>query len=56
MSTLSSCKSIENNHDAYRDKDRMKKFCKPLREHAMEVINFENKFTKSNFVLVLIII
>ena len=51
MSTISSCKSIENNDDAYRDKDRRKKFCKPLRVGAMEI---ENKFTKSNLILVLI--
>ena len=27
MSTISSFKSIENNHYVYRVKDRMKKFC-----------------------------
>ena len=46
-------KNIENNDDAYRDKDRRKKFCKPLRVHAMEIVNFEKKFTKSNLILVL---
>ena len=53
MYTISSCKNIENNDDAYRDKDRRKKFCKPLRVHAMEIVNFEKKFTKSNLILVL---
>ena len=56
MSTISSCKSIENNHNVYRDKDRIEIFCKPLRKHAMEIINFEKKFTKSNLILVLILI
>ena len=40
MSTISSFKSIENKHDTYRGKDCMKKFCEPLREHAMKIINF----------------
>ena len=31
MSPILSCKNIENNDNAYRDKDRMKKFSKPLR-------------------------
>ena len=31
MSPILSCKSIENNDDAYWGKDRMKKFSKPLR-------------------------
>ena len=35
MSTIFSFRSIENKHDAYRDKDFMKRFCKSLREHAM---------------------
>ena len=33
MSTISSFKSIENNHDVYRAKDCRKKFCESLREH-----------------------
>ena len=40
MSTISSFKNIENNNDAYRGKDCMKKFCRALREQAMEIINF----------------
>ena len=32
MSTLSSFKSIENNHDIYRDIDSMKRLCEFLRE------------------------
>ena len=43
MSTVSSFRSIENKHDAYRSKDCMKKFCKYLREHAMKIINFKKK-------------
>ena len=43
MSTISSFKSIENEHDIYIDIDCIKKFCKSLREHAMEIINFEKK-------------
>ena len=34
MSAKSSFKSIQNNHDVYRGKDCMKKFCESLREHA----------------------
>ena len=41
MSTISSIRSIENNHDVYRVKDCKKKFCESLREHAMKIINFE---------------
>ena len=43
MSTISSFKSIENNHDEYRDTDCMKIFCESLREHTMEKINFKKK-------------
>ena len=43
MSTISSFKIIENKHNKYRGKDCMKKFCEFLREHAIKIINFENK-------------
>ena len=43
MSTISWFRSIENKHDVYRDKDCMKKISESLREHAMKIINFENK-------------
>ena len=46
MATISSFKSIENKHDAYIYRDCMKKFCKSLREHAMEIINFKKKKIK----------
>ena len=46
MSTLSSFRSIENIHDAYRGKDCMKKFCEFLREHVMKIINFKKKKMK----------
>ena len=43
MSTISSFRSIENNHDVYRGKDCMKKFCEFLKEHAMKIIKFKTK-------------
>ena len=43
MSTISSFRSIKNNHDVYRGKDCMKKFCESLREHAIKIINFKKK-------------
>ena len=46
MSTISWYRSIENKHDAYRDKDCMKKISESLREHEMKIINFENKKMK----------
>ena len=46
MSTISSFRSIENKHYAYRRKDYMKKFCEFLREHAMKIINFGKKKIK----------
>ena len=46
MSTISSFRSIENKHDIYRRKDCMEKFCKSLREHAMNNINFKKKKMK----------
>ena len=36
---LSSFRSIENQHDVYRGKDCMSRFCEFLREHAMKIIN-----------------
>ena len=39
MSTISSLKSIVNKHDIYRGKDFTKKFCKLLREYAMNIKN-----------------
>ena len=35
-----------NNHEVYRGKDCMKKFCEFLREHAMKIINFKKKKMK----------
>ena len=43
MSSISSFRSIETEHDVYRDKDCMKKFCEFLREHALKIINFKKK-------------
>lgn len=36
-------KSVENEHGVYRGEDLMKKICKSLKEHAMEIVNFEKK-------------
>ena len=43
MSVISSFKIIESKHDVYRGKDCMKKFCEPLREHAIKIIYFKKK-------------
>ena len=43
MYTISSSKSTENKHHVYRNKDCVKNFCKSLREHAVEIINFRIK-------------
>ena len=43
MFTISSFKRIENKHDVYRGKDRIKIFCESLREHAIKIINFKKK-------------
>ena len=43
MSTILSFKKIENQHDVYRGRDCMKKFCQSLSEHAMKMINFKKK-------------
>ena len=44
--TISSFRSTRSNHDVYRGKDYMKKFCEFLREHAMKIINFKKKKLK----------
>ena len=46
MSKISSFKNIQNRHDVYGGKDCIKKFCKSLREHALEIINFKKKKMK----------
>ena len=46
MSTTPSFRIIENKYVLYRGKDRVKKFCEFLREHAMKIINFKNKKMK----------
>ena len=46
ISIVSSFKIIENKNDLYRSKDSIKKFCKSLRGHAMEIINFKKKKMK----------
>ena len=34
---------LKNKHDVYRSKDCMKKIYESLKEHAMEIFNFEKK-------------
>ena len=43
MSTISSLRCIENKHDLYRSKDCIKRYCKFLRKHAIEIIIFLKK-------------
>ena len=43
MSAIPSFKSTEKKHDVYRGQDCMRKFCKSLREHAINTINSKNK-------------
>ena len=43
MSIVSSFRSTENEHDGYKDKDCIKKFCEILREHKMKILDFKNK-------------
>ena len=43
ISTIWAFDSVENKHSLCRGEDYMKKFCTSLREHATNVINFENK-------------
>ena len=43
MPTISSCRSIQNKNDIFRDKVCMKKFCEFLREHAMKTITLKKK-------------
>ena len=40
MSTISSFRSIENNHDVYRGKYCMKNFWELLRKHVVKIIKF----------------
>ena len=41
LSTISEFDHIKNKHSLYRGKESMKELCKPLIEHAMNIINFE---------------
>ena len=43
MSNIWAFDIIENKDTLYRGEDFMKKFCTSLREHASNIINFENK-------------
>ena len=43
MSTTSSRRSIENEHDAYKPKDCVKKFRESLRQQTIKVIGLKKK-------------
>ena len=43
MSRISTFKRIENEHDGYRGRDCMKRFCEFLREHAMKILIKKNE-------------
>ena len=38
MSSVSSFRSKEKNHDVYKGKDYMKRFCRFLRKHEIKII------------------
>ena len=46
MSTTYSFRSIENNHDVYRGKNCIIKFCEFSREHPVKITNFKQKEIK----------
>ena len=46
MSTISSFRNIENNHDVYRGKYCLKIFCEFLREHKIKIIYLKKKKMK----------
>ena len=43
MPRISTFKRIENEHDGYRGRDCMKRFCEFLREHAMKILIKKNE-------------
>ena len=43
MSTIWAFDHIESKNTLHCEKDRMKNFCEPLREHAKNIIDFEKK-------------
>ena len=43
MSTIWAFDDIENKYDVWRGGDCMKRFCEPLREYIMKIVNFENE-------------
>ena len=42
MSTIWTLDDVENEHDVYRCKDWIKKFCQFVSEHAIKIIKNEN--------------
>lgn len=49
MSTISSIKVIENDHDIFRGKNYINKFCEFLSEHEMKIIRFQKKKKQSYY-------
>ena len=47
MPTISTLKRIENKHDVYRGRECIEKFFESLREHTIEIIEFEREKIKS---------
>ena len=43
ISTIWTFDGMANKHDVCRSEDCMKQFCNPLREQAMQIIDFEKK-------------
>ena len=43
MFTICSFDPTKNKLDCYRGKDCMERFCKDVRDHAMKIINYEEK-------------
>ena len=41
MSTISSFKDIENNHDVYKGQYYIKKFCEFLRKNTIKILSFK---------------
>ena len=43
MSTIWEFHHIENKHEVYRDENRMKNFCKSLKEHVLRIIELKKE-------------
>ena len=49
MSTISSIKVIENDHDIFKGKNYINKFCEFLSEYEMKIIRFQKKKKQSYY-------